>query len=702
LAAARALLAGAVAGGLKRVVFAPGSRSAPLVYAAMEAAGRGELELTVRTDERVAGFTALGMAAATGEAAAVVTTSGTAVANLHPAVMEAAASRLPLLAITADRPAELHGVGANQTTDQREVFGSAPVWEATIAAGADDRSIKREGRRAVAAALGRASGLGGPAHLNIQFRDPLAPGPDWGDELRSQLAGVNRADDPSELHGRVPVGMGRAQNEFVDARDGGSWPEKTGPGVVGCPRQTGPGPGRRPGEPEHDAGELLPVVLEKGPRTVVVAGFGAGAAARELAEAAGWPLLAEPASGSWAGPNAITAGRLVAQLLADGIERVVAYGRPVLSRPVATLVQDPRLEVVIVHHGGGPWFDLGRQAGQIASRVVVVQEPGRPGQEERDWLEAWQTAGREVWRQLQAAPWPNGPAIANVVARAQGPLVVGASSAIRDLDLTPAPAGEKRVLAMRGLAGIDGTVSFAGGVAAALKRQPTLPAGPESRQRLDPSAAGLGAAREGSSAGRPTRDQGQPQNRNQGQDQPGGAGGDRHKIVLDRVQGQGEHHGQPQNRHQGAAATVLLGDLALAHDAGGLIIPELEDRPDIRIVVLQDRGGAIFENLEVAAPELSPAFERFFATPVSVDLESLARATGASFAEARTLSQLEDALSTPPHGISLVGVPLERARRRGFERQIVELSRNALGPPRNFPAIREDSSRITRFDRRRG
>ncbi|MDR1635018.1 MAG: 2-succinyl-5-enolpyruvyl-6-hydroxy-3-cyclohexene-1-carboxylic-acid synthase [Bifidobacteriaceae bacterium] len=599
---ARSLLAGAVAGGLRRIVFAPGSRSAPLVYAAIEAAGRGEVEVVVRTDERVAGFTALGMAAASGEAAAVVTTSGTAVANLHPAVMEAAGARWPLLAITADRPAESHGVGANQTADQRGVFGPAPVWGRTLAAQASPDEIKRAGRQAVAAALGRRSGIGGPAHVNIQFREPLTPGTNWSPPI-----------------------------------------ERTPPGRVALDQEP---------PPAGDAAqELLPVELEQGPRTVVVAGFGAGPAARRLAEAAGWPLLAEPASGSWGGPNAITAGRLVARLLADGIERLVVYGRPVISRSITDLVQDPRLETVIVHPGGGPWFDLGRRAGRIAARVTT---PRPPGPKDRAWLEDWRRAGRTVWQELRAVPWPNGPAVAAVVARAgRGPLVVGASSAIRDLDLTRPPERTRALLAMRGLAGIDGTVSFAGGVGAAL-------AGAAQRAESGPPALVAPLARDG--------------------------------LLAEEVSPAAE--GGPA----GTAVTVLLGDLTLAHDSGGLAIPVHEPRPDLRIVVLEDAGGAIFENLEVAAPHLDQAFERFFAAPVRLDLAELAAAHGAAFTRARTASQLAAALSQPVSGISLVGVPLDRSHRRGFERRILELSRNALGPPRKLPAIREDSSRMTRFD----
>ncbi|MDR1189864.1 MAG: hypothetical protein LBK95_20825, partial [Bifidobacteriaceae bacterium] len=312
MTSARALLAGAVSAGLRWLVIAPGSRSAPLVYAAFEAVRRGELELTVRVDERVAGFTALGMAAATGQPAGVVTTSGTAVANLHSAVMEAAASRWPLVVITADRPAELQGVGANQTTDQRGVFGRAPVWEQTLAAGLDADHACRAGARAVAAALGRRSGVAGPAHINIQFREPLVPGPDWA----AEIAVVAGSASPNPSWGLSPTGarnwahddrrpgLGEAEHGLVP----GTNPCSGGAATAAASTEMGTGP-NSVGSSSGAVDEFLPVRLEAGPRTLVIGGAGAGPAARELAEQAGWPLVAEPGSGSWGGPNAITAGR---------------------------------------------------------------------------------------------------------------------------------------------------------------------------------------------------------------------------------------------------------------------------------------------------------------------------------------------------------------------------------------------------------
>ncbi|MDR2453604.1 MAG: hypothetical protein LBD51_03420 [Bifidobacteriaceae bacterium] len=503
-----------------------------------------------------------------GGLAGVATTSGTAVANLHPAVMEAAEARLPLIAISADRPAELHGVGANQTTDQRGVFGAAPVWARTLPAGLDPALAQAAGLAAAAAAVGERSGLPGPAHLNIQFREPLVPQPGWWP---------------------APGGPGAAP------------PPGAGPplGPVGAPGAGGAPPPGPAGGLANQAAQLLPAALERGPKTLVLAGFGAGPAAAELALAAGWPLVADPASGAWWGPNCVPAGRLAADLLGSQVERVVVYGRPVLSRPVARLAQQPGLETVIVHPGGGPWFDLGRVARRVASAALAPSGP--PTGQERAWLDRWLQAGRAAWARVAARPFPSGPAIAACVAQAAGAgrLVVGASSAIRDLDLVPAPAGPSGlVAAMRGAAGIDGTISFAAG--------------------LDLAAPGPG----------PTR--------------------------------------------------VLLGDLALAHDSGGLLLPTSETRPNLQVIVLQDGGGGIFETLEVAGPGLEAAFERFFATPVQLEVKALARACGAAFAEVSTERDLVAALACPPAGISLVSVRLPRAARRGADADAVRLSRNDL------------------------
>ena len=162
---ARGLVTALLDAGVTEVVVAPGSRSAPLAFAVYDAAAAGLLRLHTRLDERSAGFLALGLSKVGGRAA-VVCTSGTAVANLHPAMLEAAHAGVRMVAVTADRPARLRGTGANQTTDQVGIFG--PLVTA-VDLGADGVAVART-----------ALGLGeGPLHLNVQLDEPLVPTDNW-------------------------------------------------------------------------------------------------------------------------------------------------------------------------------------------------------------------------------------------------------------------------------------------------------------------------------------------------------------------------------------------------------------------------------------------------------------------------------------------------------------------------------------------
>jgi 2-succinyl-5-enolpyruvyl-6-hydroxy-3-cyclohexene-1-carboxylate synthase len=178
--------------GVRDLVVAPGSRSAALAFAAHAAHGR--VRLHTRIDERSAGFLALGIARTSRRPVAVVTTSGTAVANLHPAVLEASHAGVPLLVVTADRPARLRGTNANQTTDQVRLFGGAVRDAADVPAGhpgsgeVERRQVvawRALAARSVATASGRLGGRPGPVHLNVQFEEPLTPrvGDGWGSAL---------------------------------------------------------------------------------------------------------------------------------------------------------------------------------------------------------------------------------------------------------------------------------------------------------------------------------------------------------------------------------------------------------------------------------------------------------------------------------------------------------------------------------------
>ena len=388
--------------GTTDVVLCPGSRNAPLSYALL---ADPRITLHTRLDERTAAFLALGLAKGSHRPAAVVTTSGTATANLHPAVLEAAHAGVPLVAITADRPARLRGTGANQTTDQVRLFGDAASF-ADLTEPDDD-------------ALAAAWFPDGPIHLNCQLDDPLVP---------------TAADGPRRSAPSDP----RVEEPHVSDRPGG-------------------------------AGEGEAPVLSVGPRTVVVAGDDAGPPARVLAERAGWPLLAEPSSGSRTGANPIRTYRLLLDAaLGERIERAVVYGHPTLSRPVMRMLARADVEVVSV-----------RTRGRWPQRpFAVAAEHDRleaPPEGDTAWLDEWRAADRELSNRIDAfvAEQPgltpyDVAATVNAGNPPGGLLFVGASNPIRDLDLmaTAHPVGQRRmVLANRGLAGIDGTVSTAMGAA---------------------------------------------------------------------------------------------------------------------------------------------------------------------------------------------------------------------------------------------
>jgi len=404
-AVARSVVAALVAAGVREVVLAPGSRNAPLAFAAYDAAGAGLLRLHTRIDERTAGFLALGLTKG-GSRAAVVCTSGTAVANLHPAVLEAHHARVPIVVVTADRPERLRGTDANQTTDQVGVFG---------------RLVPTLDVASEVAEVGP-----GLVHLNVQLDDPLLPADRWEPSLGGFETGAERPPQPPES----PVVEEAAQQQSS----------------------------RNP-EPLH---------LPLGPRTVVVAGDDAGPQARALAARVGWPLLAEPSSGARTGPALRTYRLLLASELAAQVERVVLFGHPTLSRPVQQLLARSGVEVL---DADPVWT---RPYPVTPATGATAVDPDDPA-----WLAAWQDADASVSRQLDALVDEAGFTAYHVAASVSralpsgGHLLVGASNPIRDLDLmaTAYDVGSRRkVVANRGLSGIDGTVSTA--IGASLARRP--------------------------------------------------------------------------------------------------------------------------------------------------------------------------------------------------------------------------------------
>jgi 2-succinyl-5-enolpyruvyl-6-hydroxy-3-cyclohexene-1-carboxylate synthase len=382
-----------IRGGVHEAVLSPGSRNAPLSFALHAADREGRLRLHVRIDERTAGFLALGLAKASGRPVPVVTTSGTAAVNLHPAVVEAEYAHVPLVVLTADRPEELRGVGANQTIRQVGLYGRSVAYGDDLSV--DIRTTVGLWRTAIDRAL--AHGQRAPVHVNVAFREPLVPDgdPDWPEPLDAEPAEPRR--------------------ERSGQRDWGYQP------------------------------------LVAGGRTVVVAGDQAMPDARRLAEAGGWPLLAEPSSGHRAGPSALAAYRLYLDRLAPDVARVVVAGRPTLSRAVTRLLARTDIEVV-----------------RLRDDPCTPEVDGEP---DLSWLERWTDADRVARKALAEVldrEPVTGPAVARAVAERLRPgslLVAGSSSAVRDLDLADPWDEPPRVLANRGASGIDGTVSTAVGAA---------------------------------------------------------------------------------------------------------------------------------------------------------------------------------------------------------------------------------------------
>jgi len=439
--------------GLAEAVVAPGSRNAPLAMALWEEAAHsaGRLRLHVRIDERSAAFLALGLAKLSRRPVAVVCTSGTAAAHFHAAVIEAGEAGVPLLVLTADRPPELRGTGANQTVDQLKLYGDAVRWfcevgvpEARPGMNAYWRSLAC---RAWASAAGTAGTMPGPVHLNLSLREPLVP----------DGAGAGPSDQAAAGHA---------------AEDAG-WP--------------GPLAGREGGMPWTVIGGAQPPPVLELPwteRGVVICGDGSAdpAALLRLAAEAGWPVLAEPSSGARTGPGALAAYPYLLES-AEFVARhrpevIVSAGRPGLSRAQLGYLKTaapggaPPRHVVIAQ-GPGHWADPARTATDVAAAVRLAgARPAGSG-----WLASWLAADAAACDAasaiLDADEAPSEPRLARDLAAdlPDGALLWAASSLpIRDLDQQMAPRAGVTVLASRGASGIDGLISSASGAALAHQR----------------------------------------------------------------------------------------------------------------------------------------------------------------------------------------------------------------------------------------
>ena len=407
-----AILSSLDALGVTHVLYCPGSRSAPFAYALEAGSFGGDARPVL--DERGAGFVAVGLARA-GALPAIVVTSGTAVAELAPAVLEASHARLPLLVLSADRPGELRGVGASQATHQSGFFGTHVRASVDLEPQEASPSLVGHLTRAVAAACGAPSGTPGPVQINVAFRDPLTPvSPSPGDE-----AGASFAPRPPRVIAASPV----------PAR----WEDVVGPAAAG----------------------------------LIVAGEGASPRAREWSLAAGFPLLAEPASGAWKDGGVVPFEQsLVCSSLGREVDAVVVTGRPTLSRPIQALLARPDVRVVVVDPHS-PWVDISGNASAVVADLEPAREPIRAAQAE--WAarvrEAARDAGERIEFLLDSGSGRTMLDLARIVAAStSGPLVLGASNPVRAFDLA-VPALEGRVVhSNRGQAGIDGTIATAVGI----------------------------------------------------------------------------------------------------------------------------------------------------------------------------------------------------------------------------------------------
>jgi 2-succinyl-5-enolpyruvyl-6-hydroxy-3-cyclohexene-1-carboxylate synthase len=501
--------------GMRHAVTSPGSRNAPL---ALTLAAQEGVEAVSVIDERSAGFVALGMAKASGRPVAVTCTSGTAAANLHPAVVEAHEARVPLIVMTADRPPELREVGAGQAIDQIKLYGTAAKWFVEVGTHEPTAETAIHHRALACRAYWTAAGdRPGPVHLNFPLREPLAPMEDDHDL------------DPTVWGGRP---------------DGSAWTEMR----------------RHASAPHSDDVHAVAERIAAEPRGLIVCGPIsepiADAAARLAAEA-GWPLLAEPTSGARCGDHdrshviahydVLLRIERFAKEHAPGL--VLRVGDMPTSKPLRSFVTDASQIVVDPH---GAWHEPTRRAelvleaaagptlGALASAVEMRAKEADSG-----WLEAWRGADGKVPAELEHSPEAfEGRVLAALEPELPDEAVVWVSSSmpIRDVEaFFPQSPKRLRLLANRGANGIDGVVSSALGAAVA--------------------------------TGLPT--------------------------------------------------WVLIGELALQHDVGGLLAARRAGVP-LEIVCIDNGGGGIFDFLPVAEHADPAAYEAHIATPSEgVDLAAL-------------------------------------------------------------------------------
>jgi 2-succinyl-5-enolpyruvyl-6-hydroxy-3-cyclohexene-1-carboxylate synthase len=517
--------------GMEHACTSPGSRNTPITLSLVR---DGRLRCWSHIDERCGGFFALGAAKASGRPVAVTCTSGTAAANLMPAVIEAHEAAVPLIVLTGDRPPELREVGAGQTIDQLKLYGDAVKWffelDLLEASAERLRFVRTLACRAYWTAL---DGRPGPVHLNIPLREPLvleAPLPDG-----------------------EPGGGGR--------HDGSPW--------VSIDRAT-----RMVATPRRH--EFLDGTVFVAGTLGTDAGPELGRRLAAFADRAQVPLLADPLSNARRGPAAIAHYDVilrdpgVAEALAPAV--VCRIGELPTSKPLRAWLAGLDGAVQVAFGAEGGWSDpdgrlFQREVGPLRELLERIEQdevvPADPS-----YLERWRAADAALVRAAHGPFASSGlsePAVARELGAALAPdatLVVASSMPVRDIETWfPIREDPPRLLANRGANGIDGTVSTAFGIAACSR---------------------------------------------------------------------------------GAPVVLLIGDVALAHDAGGLLAARRTGLK-LTIVLLNNDGGGIFHFLPVAGE--SDAFEQHIATPTGMQFERLAGAYGCVYEAVQDLEQLRDAVA---------------------------------------------------------
>ena len=542
--------------GMREACTSPGSRSSPLVLALVR---EPRLRCFSHIDERCAGFFAVGAAKLSGRPVAIACTSGTAAANLAPAVIEAHQARIPLVVLTADRPAELREIGAGQTIDQVKLYGTAAKWFFEVGTHDAMPSRMRWMRALACRAFWTAlDGRPGPVHLNFALREPLVAPADLGEDPQPGRAG------------------------------GRPWVLRSTPGADAAA-----------------AGRALAVVARDAHRPVVVAGRAEPGlpAVAGACERLGWPLLADPLSGARCGGAAIAHYDALLRSEAFAAARqpdlVVRCGDLPTSKPLRAWLDG--LDGDVTQLGFDPHAAWQQDPG-ASLHVVLAADAGltlraaaaHTPVADPDWLAGWRAADATAAAAIAAVldgEDLSEPVVARALAAelpADATLFVASSMPVRDIEsFTAVRDDAPRVLCNRGANGIDGTVSSAFGAAAV-------------------------------------------------------AGG---PVVL------------------------LIGDVALAHDIGGLLAAR---RLGLRltVVLLDNDGGGIFEFLPIAAAH--DVFEEHVATPHGLDFAHAAALYDCAYADVADRAGLRDALGAAltSDGTTIIRVASQRAANVALHRAV--------------------------------